>query len=407
MHAGEKALDVTRERASGSSSVGASARVRKGSRAARAAFSALFVGSLAGGVGSTGCIFSRMFYYNVPDLTAPTYFDNHAIESSPRAAPLKRDPVEAYFGLTREEAKRYRTFDDLLEKNETRAFLVLQDDRIVYERYFGGIGPTTSLPGFSMTKSVAALTIGCALSDGLFTSPEQPISELVPELKSKEGYRDITIDQLLRMTAGIDFDEESIPGAMLYYSQDLQSRTYLYDVKWKPGTHYLYGSVSVQILWDALHRRLGGRSVASYFQERVWARLGAVDPASWSVDSRKHGVEKFFGGFNATARDHARFGMLFLHGGSLNGESVIPESWVTESVTPDAIAGVVKTTDGFVQRGKYQWFLTTDGRAYFAKGYHGQYVFVVPAKKMVFVRFAEGYGDINWPQFFLRLADAH
>ena len=95
--------------------------------------------------------------------------------------------------------------------------------------------------------------------------------------------------------------------------------------------------------------------------------------------------------------------------------SALPESqscWARriatcdESIAPDPIAGVVHTKDGDVRRGKYQWFLTLDGRAYFAKGYRGQYVFVVPQKKMVFVRFGEGYGDVDWPALFLRIADA-
>jgi CubicO group peptidase (beta-lactamase class C family) len=65
----------------------------------------------------------------------------------------------------------------------------------------------------------------------------------------------------------------------------------------------------------------------------------------------------------------------------------------------------VHTTDGWVKRGRYQWFLTRDGRAYFAKGYNGQYVFVNPAKHAVFVRFGEGYGDVDWPSLFMRVAD--
>ena len=216
---------------------------------------------------------------------------------------------------------------------------------------------------------------------------------------------DVTIDQLLRMTSGIDFDEESTAGAALYYSTDLRHRIYGYDVKWPPGQHYLYGSVSTQILWDVLDRRLGDETVAQYFAERVWSPLGAEQPAAWSLDSASSGVEKLFGGFSATARDHARLGLLFLHGGALNGQAIVPASWVARSLEPDAVAGLVHTADGYVRRGHYQWFLTRDGRSYFAKGYNGQYVFVVPDRRAVFVRFGEGYGDVDWTALFARLAD--
>ena len=83
----------------------------------------------------------------------------------------------------------------------------------------------------------------------------------------------------------------------------------------------------------------------------------------------------------------------------------MPQTWVEESLAFDPVAGAVHTTDGWVHRGKYEWFRTLDGRAYFAKGYHGQYVFVVPDAHTVFVRFGEGYGDVDWCSLFLRLAD--
>jgi len=168
----------------------------------------------------------------------------------------------------------------------------------------------------------------------------------------------------------------------------------------------LYGSVNIQLLWDALQRKLGQETVSHYFERELWGPLGAEHAASWSLDSFDGGVEKFFGGFNATARDHARLGLLFLHGGTLNGREILPASWVERSLAPDPIAGLVHTTDGWVRRGMYQWFLTRDGRAYFAKGYHGQYIFVVPARHWVFVRFGVGYGETNWPALFLRLADS-
>jgi hypothetical protein len=67
---------------------------------------------------------------------------------------------------------------------------------------------------------------------------------------------------------------------------------------------------------------------------------------------------------------------------------------------------VVEIEDGRVLRGQYQWFLTLDGRAFFAKGYRGQYVFVVLESRAVFVRFGEGYGDVSWPALFFELARA-
>ncbi len=366
------------------------------------ALSVLVAGLL--GLANAGCIFSRMFYHNTPSLAAPEYFESRVVHASDHPLPLETAAVEAKLSLTEAERRSYDSFDALLSRNKTAAFLVLKDDRVVYERYFGDVTKTTALPAFSISKTYAALLTGCAVSDALFASPREKLVTFIPELESKKRYDSITLEHLLRMTSGIDFEEESVAGAMFYYSKDLRARLYDYDVKWTPGTHYLYGSINIQLLWDALHRRLGGRTVSEYFEERVWRPLGAEQPASWSLDSGPGGTEKLFGGFNATARDHARLGLLFLHRGTWLGKTVIPEAWVDASLEPDPVAGLLETTDGWVRRGKYQWFLTLDGQAFFAKGYHGQYIFLVPKKNLLFVRFAEGYGDVDWPALFLRLS---
>ena len=353
----------------------------------------------------SGCLFSRILYYNKPTLAVVRDFDARSVRASSEPLSLARSEHEAQFPLTRREEAEYGSLAALLERHQTRAFLVIHEDRVVYERYFGGVSSNTLLPGFSMSKTFAAVLVGRALSQGLLESLERPVTDYVPELASEPAYRAVTLEHLLRMISGIDFDEESLAGAKLYYSTDLRDQMYSYDVEWQPGSHYLYGSVNIQLLWDVLHRTLGGETIAHYFERQIWQPLGAEHPASWSLDSESSGIEKFFGGFNATARDQARLGLLFLHGGSVNGREVLPRAWVERALVADPVAGWVHTTDGWVRRGMYQWFLTGDGRGYFAKGYNGQYVFVVPARHAVFVRFGEGYADLDWPALFLRLAD--
>jgi CubicO group peptidase (beta-lactamase class C family) len=357
------------------------------------------------GLVTSGCILPRMVYFNAPSLEAPDYFDRRDVAASRTPHPLPRADAEAEL-RTPWELREHGAIDDLLHSNETRAFLVIKDDQVIYERYFDGITEATQLPGFSISKTFAAALVGCAIEDGLIPSTRARLVDFVPELAPEPGYAGITIEHLLRMTSGISFDEASFAGVVFYYSQDLRDHMYSFDVTRTPGTHYLYGSINTQLLWDVLHRRLGGRSVSSYFQERIWDALGADRPAMWSLDSADRGVEKFAGGFAATARDQARLGLLYLHGGRSRGKQVVPEAWVRESLATDPVAGIVETADGRVRRGKYQWFVTLDRRAFFAKGYDGQYVFVVPEKNLVFVRFGEGYGDVDWPTLFMGLADA-
>jgi CubicO group peptidase (beta-lactamase class C family) len=354
----------------------------------------------------TSCVFARILYFNLPDLSAPACFDQRLVHASSCPLPFERRRTEAAFAVRRSRRTGYRTFEDLLADNDTRALLVLHHDIVVYERYFGEVTAETRLPAFSMSKTFAAVLVGAAERDGLVESVQQRLVEYVPALGGRPGYRDITLEHLLRMTSGIDFDEESVAGAMLYYTTDLRSRTQAYDVRWLPGHHYQYGSINAQLLWEVLHRRLDHRTVAGYFEERLWEPLGAERPAAWSLDSAENGVENFAAGLSATARDYARLGVLFQHRGRFRDRLLISEQWVEDSLTPDEVAGVVHTTDGAVRRGRYQWFLTTDGCCYFAKGYHGQYVFVHRDRDVVVVRFGEGYGKVDWTDLFTRMAES-
>jgi len=357
-------------------------------------------------LGSTSCVYARIVYFNVPTLAAPSYFDERAVPASTHPLLFARQPEPAAFPMRRSRKRAFATFEDLLARNGTRAFLVLHHDVIVYERYFGEVTEETRLPCFSMSKTFAATLVGCAMADGLLSSVDQRLVDFVPELASRPRYGEITLEHLLRMTSGIDFAEESVAGAMLYYTPNLASSRYVYDVKWPPGEHYAYGSVSTQLLWRVLHRQLGEQTVAGYFHDRLWEPLGAERPAAWALDSAEDGVEKLAAGLSATARDYARLGVLFQHRGRVGDLTVVPEPWVAESLRQDEVAGLVHTSDGDVRRGRYQWFLTLDGRSSFAKGYNGQYVFANRDRDVVVVRFGEGYGDLDWTALFTQIADS-
>jgi CubicO group peptidase (beta-lactamase class C family) len=352
------------------------------------------------------CIYARIVYFNVPDLAAPTYFDERVVRQSSEPIALPRAPTPATFSMRRSRSHAYETFEALIAQNDTRALVVVHHDVIVYEAYFGRITAETRLPCFSMSKTFAAALMGRAQMEGLIGSVRQYLIDYVPDLWARPHYWQITLEHLLRMNSGLDFTEESVSGAMLFYATDLNSPRYLYDVKWPPGEHYEYGSINGQMLWRVLHHKLGEETLSHYFQEHFWQPIGAERPAAWALDSSEHGVEKFAAGFSATTRDYARLGLLFQHHGRVGDRQVIPEQWVRDSLEVDEIAGVVHTTDGAVRRGRYQWFWTLDGRSYFAKGYHGQYVFVDRDRDVVIVRFGEGYGDVDWTALFTKMVDS-
>src|SRR5262245_50836631 len=93
------------------------------------------------GLSCNGCLYGRIVYYNSPSLAAPGYFDERVVHASTKPLPLPKSSRETAFSLTPSERTRYRSFDDFLEAQGTRAFLVIHDDAIVYERYFDGVSP--------------------------------------------------------------------------------------------------------------------------------------------------------------------------------------------------------------------------------------------------------------------------
>lgn len=353
---------------------------------------------------SGGCTYARAFYFNVPDLNAPENFDNRVVHAR-APAPLPRSEREASLPVPTAVKASYENFEDYVAANGTRALLVVHDDQIVYEQYFDGVVPESELPGFSVSKTFASVLVGCAVDDGLIGSMDDSLVHYVPSLAKKPGYDKIKLDHLLRMTSGIDFDEESPAGATMYYTRSLRDEMFSYGLRWAPGSRYAYASVNIQLLGQVLRERLGKETVSHYFERRVWAPLGSQYDASWSLDSKESGIEKLSSGFNARVRDQARLGLLYLHRGTWNGKTIVSEDWVDHSLAPDHVAGLVQTSDGWVERGNYQWFWTRDHRAFFAKGYHGQYIFVVPSRNTVIVRFGDGYGDVEWPELFLKIAD--
>jgi CubicO group peptidase (beta-lactamase class C family) len=117
-------------------------------------------------------------------------------------------------------------FDGFLEKTYTVAFLVIKDDTLLYEGYFHGYNPNSTVTSFSVAKSFVSALVGIAISEGYIGSVDDPITKYVPELLEKDPrYRNITSRHLLTMSSGIRYVEYSMPwsdDAATYYAPDLR-----------------------------------------------------------------------------------------------------------------------------------------------------------------------------------------
>jgi CubicO group peptidase (beta-lactamase class C family) len=292
-----------------------------------------------------------------------------------------------------------KSFDAFLEEQKTVAFLVIRNDSLIYEHYFDGFSRESVLPSFSIAKSFVSALIGIAIRDGKIRSVGQPVTDFIPEL-TDSGFRKVTLKDLLEMRSGIRFKEEyGSPFAEMskfYYGLDLHRYTLKLKMQSPPGETYNYQSANTQLLAIVLERATGMK-LPDYLGEKIWRPMGSEYPASWSVDSKKHSEPKAFCCINARAVDFAKFGQLYLNHGLSGSDTIIPASWIDESLK---ITNDSRDSQGYPYA--YHWRVTAGGD-YFAKGILGQYIYICPAKKIVIVRFGKKSSNYVWVRFFSSL----
>jgi CubicO group peptidase (beta-lactamase class C family) len=298
-------------------------------------------------------------------------------------------------------------FEDFLGETGTRSFLVVQEDRLVYERYFGGSDRQTLQTSFSVAKSFVSTLVGIAIEEGAIGSVEDPVTDYLPELKARDPrFERVALRDLLTMSSGIRYWDTDLPwlwadDTYTYYGVDMRevalNRT---RIERPPGKEWHYNNYHPLLLGLVLERATG-MSVSDYMATRLWQPLGTERDATWNLDSESSGFEKMESGLNATAVDYARFGLLFLNRGEWNGTRIVSEDWVRAATAADT------TTDpaDFYQ---YFWWVDVErpGRFY-ALGNLGQYIYVAPDLDAVIVRTGSDWGVENdtWLTIFRELAD--
>lgn len=320
---------------------------------------------------------ARHNFANVDDYKI---FTNNVIQKSSNAQPWK-------IGENYNQKSPDEEVLDFMDKRKTCAFLVIQNDEIIYERYGQNYDESTITGSFSMAKSVVSLLIGRLLDEGKIKSLDDQIIDYIPEL-NKEKMANVTIKDLLTMSAGIDFTESYWnPFTMtseIYYGKNLNGTLPRLKLKTEPGIIWEYQSISTQLL-GYIVKNVSGKSLAEYSREVIWEPVGAENDILWSTD-HKNGMEKAFCCINATARDFARLGKLVLQNGKWNSTQIISESYIKEMTTP---AGYLNRFDNkqCTWYGYQIWMIEKDGiRIPYFRGILGQLIYVIPEKNAVIVR---------------------
>jgi CubicO group peptidase (beta-lactamase class C family) len=296
---------------------------------------------------------------------------------------------------------------DVLRGTDTHAFVVIHQDRVVYERYDGGSGPKTLETSFSVAKSFVSALVGIAIDQGRIGSVDDPVTRYLPELAARDArFKQITLRDLLTMSSGLRYQESSGPwlwgdDTTTYYGVDLRKDALQHtQIQQTPGKRWHYNNYNPLLLGLVLERATG-MTVADFMASRLWQPLGAGSDASWSLDSRRSRFEKMESGLNATALDYARFGLLFLHGGEWNGRRIVSSEWVRAATR-------AQTATDFPNPYGYFWWI--DGKRpdrFYAFGNYGQYIYVDPHADAVVVRLGSdwGFGNEQWLATFRAIAD--
>ncbi len=236
-------------------------------------------------------------------------------------------------GTKEEQYKELRNYlDTNLSQSFTAAFLVIKNDSIIYENYFNGFTQSSLLPSFSVAKSFVATLVSIAAEEGNIKSLQEPVTTYLPELYQKDKrFAKITIQHLLDMKSGLRFNEGSYglkdDAIKLGFRPNILKHVLKIKVEREPGQVFNYQSINTELL-ALIIERATGKKVSAYLQEKIWKPLGAEYGATWNVDSKKHQQEIAFAGLNATARDFAKLGQLYLQNGQWKEKQILAPAWV-------------------------------------------------------------------------------
>ncbi|MDF0494138.1 serine hydrolase domain-containing protein [Bradyrhizobium yuanmingense] len=274
--------------------------------------------------------------------------------------------------------------------------LIAKDDTILYEHYQYARTDHHRFVSMSMAKTVVAMLVGIAVSEGRIKSIDDLVSTYVGGLAGTE-YGNTSIRALLNMSSGVEFsevydgnDDIARLGRALFAGPPKDPAAIVAQFNTRtapPGTKFHYASVETEILGLVL-RAATGTPVADYLRDRIWDPIGTEADASWVIDGS--GQEIAYCCFNATLRDYARLARLLAHDGAWEGRQLIPRQWLLDATTvrPEDGHLAPRVATRYFGYGYQVWLLPGEQRRFALIGIRGQLILVDPASKLVMVHTA-------------------
>jgi CubicO group peptidase (beta-lactamase class C family) len=286
-----------------------------------------------------------------------------------------------------------RLLSEELEHYKTDGLIVLHNGNLLYENYWNNNSATSKHIAFSVTKSFVSALVGIALDEGLIDNIEDPITKYLSDFNGT-GYEGVRIKDILQMSSGVDFNEDYADpksdinrfGRATARGSSFRDFAKSLERGREPGTYHHYVSIDTQVLGFLL-AEVTGMPLKEYLYKKIWNKIGMEDDAFFIVDN--NGVEMALGGLNATLRDYAKFGELYLNRGKWNGEQVVPASWVDASHTTDGPhlkPGESELSSSPWGYGLQWWVPGFPDTDYTASGVYNQYIYIDPLTNVVIAK---------------------
>ena len=304
------------------------------------------------------------------------YFENREIKNSVPQPWLLHEKYNS--------VKQSENLKKINEERKTKSFLVIKNDRIVFEKYFDDHKSSSLSNSFSVAKSIVTSMMFKAIMEGKIKGLDQPLSDYFDEYK--EGLAsELTVGDLASMSSGMKWSEKYYSVINItsesYFTDDLKSVVLRQNILDKPGQSFRYSSGDTQLLGMVIEKATG-TTLTNYLSEKFWQPMGAENSALWQIDSKKSGMEKAYCCIASTARDFARFGKLYINNGKWNDEIILDPSYIDLSINP-----VFEDSPYY---GYGWWLYNYEGKKVFAmNGHRGQFVISFPDENIIIVRQGE------------------
>jgi CubicO group peptidase (beta-lactamase class C family) len=283
-----------------------------------------------------------------------------------------------------------------------RSILIARNGKLIFEEYFNGVDMGSMNHIQSATKSITSALIGIAIDKGFIEDVEGYLFPFFPEYDHlRDAEKDkITLDHVLSMTPGFAWDEvstnvigeenDNIIGHNRNYIEHVLGKPVVHE----PGTYWYYNSGCPVLLGGIIRNTLDMQPEA-FARSHLFGPL-AIDDWSWPGLYYTDNLTGTHGALYLKARDMAKIGQLFLNDGLWNNRRVISEEWISESTRSHVTVG------GDIEYG-YLWWIRQiqNHHVFYADGYGGQQIVIVPQGQMVIVTTA------SYEHLFSQGASAH